>query len=85
MIGQRKCRRCKEMKQIEEFEMKSGFTRLARTCSECYGRDVKKEGQSKAEKERIKAIMSVPINPKATRHYYIAKSPIQRDQELGEL
>jgi len=37
----------------------------------------------KIEKERIKAIMSVPIKQEATHYYYMPKSPMQKEQEIG--
>ena len=79
ITAQKTCRKCENMKNITEFKIG------ARTCIECYGVRKVKQSDIIIDTERIKAIMKVPVNPKATHYYYMDKTPMKKEQELGEL
>jgi len=84
MIMEKACSKCGEVKALTEFYKNNTCKgRRVRVCKTCYSIKVGKVERSKAAIELIKAIMSKPINPRATHHYYMPKNPIQREQEIG--
>tara|TARA_R110002020_G_scaffold144145_2_gene317031 strand:+ start:5600 stop:5854 length:255 start_codon:yes stop_codon:yes gene_type:complete len=83
MITHKKCRKCKNVKALTEFDYNSVTLRRSRTCTICYNATIKGNERSHAAIDRAKAIMAVPINPKATHHYYMVKNPMKKEQEIG--
>jgi len=86
VIGERICRRCKKTKPTSQFDKPANNLRRLRTCRECYAGDgIIKQDKSEEEINRIKAIMSVPVNIQKTQAYYMGKFSIAKEQKLGVL
>lgn len=82
MITQKICRKCQVPKALAEFEYNSLTFRRRRKCKSCCDFYIKGKERDKAEIDRIKKIMSVPVNLKCTQAYYMGKRFKQEQREV---